>query len=128
MNLIKLLEEEKKSKYLLEKQLNILKQLETNKINSNNQNLKTLIFSLINKEDLKSQNTKIMNEIFILEDINWVKFLGARVEALEFQNYILLSKHEKYSNLINNYIDELVEFIEVISDIKNVVNEKKVFL
>jgi len=52
-----------------------------------------------------------------------MRFLGARVDALEFQNFKLASKHEKYSNLIGNYIDELIEFIEILSDIRNVVNQ-----
>ncbi len=126
----------------LEKQLLILKQLENNKINSQNQNLKKIIFNLLNKDNGDSINNlidinyntnliKFLKEIFnnntnnIInnEEVNFIRFLASRVDALEFQNYKLLSKHEKYSSLINNYIDELIEFIDVISDIKNVVNQ-----
>lgn len=125
MNLQKELEEERKARMGLEKQLSIIKQLDTNKINTANQSVKLLIFSLLNKEEVGSSfsNPKILSEIFNNDEVNFNRFLGSRVEALEFQNFKLLSKHEKYSVLINNYIDELVEFIEVISDIKNVVNQ-----
>ena len=84
-----------------------------------------LIFSLINKDDIFNNkiNLRILNELFTKNEVFWSKYLYARVDALEFQNFKLNLKHEKYSNSINNYIDEIIEFIEVISDIKNVVNQ-----
>jgi len=141
ISLQKELDDEKKVRLSLEKQLNILKQLEGNKINSTNLQLKLLIFSLINRDEVNNftsnfntnfSQIKLLNEIFNnsnnnnnnnYEDVNFIRFLGSRVDALEFQNFKLISKHEKYSLLINNYIDELIEFIEVLSDIKNVVNQ-----
>jgi hypothetical protein len=140
ISLQKELDDERRTRSSLEKQLQILKQLESNKINSQNQSLKLLIFSLLNQDNFQNNpnnniinkssnnNIKLLNEIFnnnnnLGEDVNFMRFLGARVDALEFQNFKLASKHEKYSNLIGNYIDELIEFIEILSDIRNVVNQ-----
>lgn len=119
------LEEEKRKRFNIEKQMEILKQLENNKINPQNQSLKLLIFSLLNKEDISGSSFyfKILSELFNRNEINWSRFLAARVDALEFQNFKLNSKQEIFSNTITNYINELIEFIEVISYFKNVVNQ-----
>ncbi len=80
-----------------------------------NNNLK-LLHEIFNNKDNNNNNNNN-------EDVNFTRFLGARVDALEFQNFKLASKHEKYSLLISSYIEELIEFIEILSDIHNVVNQ-----
>lgn len=82
--------------------------------NNNNNNNNNAVNNSSNTVNINNNNN---------EDVNFTRFLGARVDALEFQNFKLASKLEKYSNLINNYIEELIEFIEILSDIRNVVNQ-----
>jgi hypothetical protein len=84
-----------------------------------------LLCNKINLGDI--ENRKILNELFTNEfgksKFDFIRFLNQRTDALELQNYHLISKIEKNNLSMKNYINELNEFYEVISDIKNVVNQ-----
>jgi hypothetical protein len=114
--------QQEKTIYELEKQNKILKDLDSgNNINKNYYKIFTL--SLLNDLPLV-ENKKFFSDLFS-EDSNMklLKFLSNHVSGLEFQNYSLVSKIEKLKELIVRNFNELIEYSEVISDIKNVLNQ-----
>ena len=46
-----------------------------------------------------------------------------RIDKLEYQNYFLASKLENYIIIMNQYIEELCEYIDIIFDLTNVIND-----
>ena len=112
----------------LEKENKFLKDLYNN-LPVNKTSLKYFLINLLcNKLDLNDYDTKkFLYELFINENskskIDFVRFLDQRIDALEHQNFNLITKLEKSNISIKNYINEINEFCEVISDIRNVVNQ-----
>ena len=112
----------------LEKENKFLKDLYNN-LPVNKSSLKYFVINLLcNKLDFNDYDTKkFLYELFINENskskIDFVRFLDQRIDALELQNFHLITKIEKSNNSIKTYINELNEFCEVISDIRNVVNQ-----
>ena len=56
-------------------------------------------------------------------NIELIKFLLDRIDKLEYQNFFLASKIENYIIIMNQYIEELCEYIDIIFDLGNVINE-----
>lgn len=110
--------EEKLSK--LEKERNIFLDVNSNKANNNA--LRLFIISILTKK-FDDDNMRVLSDLFPNVKFDLVKFLSARIEGLEMQNYSLITKNETLSNLTKNTIDELIEYYEVINDIRNVLNQ-----
>lgn len=94
-----------------------------NNMASENQ-IKGLFMNLILRNDLslKESNSKLLRDIFG-KNFDYMKFLQLRIDTLELQNYFLITKNEKNINLMKTYLDELIEVYEVVSDIRNVLNQ-----
>lgn len=112
----------------LEKENKFLKDL-YNSVPINKSSLKYFVINILcNKINLSdTENKKILNDLFTNEfsksKFDFIRFLNQRIDALELQNFHLISKIEKNNMSMKNYINELNEFYEVISDIRNVVNQ-----
>ena len=91
--------------------------------NENDNYYKLLILSLITGNYDHERQSLILHEIFDKNKIPIISILCDRIEKLEIQNYSLISKNDLYIQMINSYIDELVEYYEVVYDIKNVLNQ-----
>lgn len=97
--------------------------------------LRTFMINLIcNNYDYKSKNFQnVFNLLFNggsnnnnnnnNNNIDLIKFLSNKNQQLEFQNFYLISKCEKFSKIIKQQYEELIEYSEVLIDIKNVVNQ-----
>ena len=115
----------------LEKEKKMISEINNVSLNNNNNNqslntstIKNIFINLLIRNEFsnKESNLKILKEIFG-QNFEFVKFLQMRVDSLELQNYYLISKNEKNYNLIKTYLDELIEVYEVVSDIRNVLNQ-----
>ena len=110
----------------LEKEKNMLTELNTTSIsnNANNVPLKSIFLYILSRNEFtnKESNLKILNELFG-QNFDFIKFLQMRVDSLELQNYYLISKNDKNTNIIKSYLDEMIEVYEVVSDIRNVLNQ-----
>jgi hypothetical protein len=108
----------------LEKQIKMLMDIDSNSVNKNY--LRLFIVSLISENNSLIQNKeiqKMLSEIFNNSGINTVQLLSNRIETLELQNFSLITKLEKMSQVMKDNLNELIEYSEVISDIKNVLNQ-----
>lgn len=107
----------------IEKENRILKDLEKSSFSTNG--LKQLVIALLTaSEDITDNpNIHLFRTIFPDATLDVTKFLTNRIESLEVQNFNLLAKNQKFSFMAKNYIEELVEYSEVIVDIKNVINQ-----
>jgi hypothetical protein len=59
----------------------------------------------------------------IFKDVPIMNLLLNRIETLEIQNYHLVTKNESMTQMMIGYIDEIIEYYEVVLDIKNVLNQ-----
>ena len=76
-----------------------------------------------NKELLANYIQQILNEHKGELNTELIKFLLDRIDKLEYQNYFLASKIENYIIIMNQYIEELCEYIDIIFDLGNLIND-----
>ena len=76
-----------------------------------------------NKEVLANYIQQILGENKDKLNINSIEFLLDRIDKLEFQNYFLASKLENYILILNKYLDELCEYIDIIFDMRDIIND-----
>ena len=76
-----------------------------------------------NKEILANYIQEILNEHKGEFNAELIKFLLDRIDKLEYQNYFLASKMENYIIIMNQFIEELCEYIDIIFDLGNVIND-----
>ena len=76
-----------------------------------------------NKEILANYIQQMLNEHKDELNTELIKFLLDRIDKLEYQNYFLASKMENYIIIMNQYIEELCEYIDIIFDLGNVIND-----
>ncbi len=89
----------------------------------NSKYLKLSLIKFLNKN--KNNNSEIknyLNQIFNNQNENYTNYLIERINNLEFQNYSLLSQIEYYQKITLQTTDDLNEYIEIIDDIRNVLN------
>ena len=89
----------------------------------NSKYLKIYLIQFLNKN--KNNNSEIknyLNQIFNNQNENYTNYLIERINSLEFQNYSLLSQIEYYQKITLQTTDDLNEYIEIIDDIRNVLN------
>ena len=89
----------------------------------NSKYLKISLIQLLNKN--KNYNSDIknyLNQLFNNQNENYTNYLIERINNLEFQNYSLLSQIEYYQKINLQTTDDLNEYIEIIDDIRNVLN------
>ena len=76
-----------------------------------------------NKEVLANYIQQILGENKDKLNTDLISFLLDRIDKLEFQNYFLASKLENYILILNKYLDELCEYIDIIYDMRDVIND-----
>ena len=76
-----------------------------------------------NKQILANYIQDILNEHKGELNTELIKFLLDRIDKLEYQNYFLASKVENYIIIMNQFIEELCEYIDIIFDLGNVIND-----
>lgn len=76
-----------------------------------------------NKEILANYIQQILGENKDKLNTDLIGFLLDRIDKLEFQNFFLASKLENYILIMNKYLDELCEYIDIIYDMKDVIND-----
>ena len=76
-----------------------------------------------NKEILANYIQQILNEHKDELNTELIKFLLDRIDKLEYQNYFLASKLENYIIIMNQFLEELCEYIDIIFDLGNVIND-----
>ena len=76
-----------------------------------------------NKEILANYIQQVLKEHKGELNTELIKFLLDRIDKLEYQNFFLASKLENYIKIMNQYIEELCEYIDIIFDLTNVIND-----
>ena len=76
-----------------------------------------------NKEILANYIQQILKEHKGELNTELIKFLLDRIDKLEYQNFFLASKLENYIIIMNQYIEDLCEYIDIIFDLHNVIND-----
>jgi len=76
-----------------------------------------------NKEILANYIQQVLKEHKDELNTELIKFLLDRIDKLEYQNFFLASKLENYIKIMNQYIEELCEYIDIIFDLTNVIND-----
>ena len=76
-----------------------------------------------NKEILANYIQQVLKEHKGELNTELIKFLLDRIDKLEYQNFFLASKLENYIIIMNQYIEELCEYIDIIFDLTNVIND-----
>lgn len=123
--------DKEKEEYIfkLEKEKKMLTEINTVSLNnigssSSSSSLKNIFLSILTRNEFtnKETNIKAIRELFG-NNFDYIKFLQMRIDSLELQNYYLITKNEKNTNMIKTYLDELIEVYEVVSDIRNVLNQ-----
>ena len=76
-----------------------------------------------NKEVLANYIQQILGENKDKLNTDLISFLLDRIDKLEFQNYFLASKLENYILILNKYLDELCEYIDIIYELRDVIND-----
>ena len=76
-----------------------------------------------NKEVLANYIQQTLDENKDKLNLNLIQFLLDRNDKLEYQNFFLASKLENYILIINQIIDDLCEYIDIIYDMKDVIND-----
>ena len=126
----------KDNNYNLSKEINkesdqelINKLINSNKyLNSELDKLKKELYlsskqNISNKEVLANYIQQILGENKDKLNIDLINFLLDRIDKLEFQNFFLASKLENYILILNKYLDELCEYIDIIFDMRDVIND-----
>ena len=105
--------------YLKQAFLELLHRDKVNKLNQEND-----VSLELSPDDKTGNITNLFNQFFPKnkKDTNLISFLLDRINSLEYQNFTLLSKIEYFINVIIQTSDELIEYIDVICDIRNVLN------
>ena len=116
------LKEQSKSLYNYEKQNKIAQYVNNESDLSNSDYVKLSILTLLNKNKINDKCQNVLNNLFKNEKKELVSFLFARIDSLEYQNYLLISKIDYYIKLILHFIDQLCEYIDIVGDIRNVLN------
>jgi len=121
--------DKEKEEYMfkIEKEKKMLTEMNTvalNNAGTTSSTLKSIFLSILSRNEFsnKETNFKAIKELFG-QNFDYVKFLQMRIDSLELQNYYLITKNEKNINMIKTYLDELIEVYEVVSDIRNVLNQ-----
>ena len=89
----------------------------------NSKYLKIYLIQFLNQN--KNNNSEIknyLNQLFNNQNENYTNYLIERINNLEFQNYSLLNQIEYYQKITLQTTDDLNEYIEIIDDIRNVLN------
>ena len=89
----------------------------------NSKYLKIYLIQFLNQN--KNNNSDIknyLNQLFNNQNENYTNYLIERINNLEFQNYSLLNQIEYYQKITLQTTDDLNEYIEIIDDIRNVLN------
>ena len=90
---------------------------------SNSDYIKLSILSLLNKHKVDDSCKNTLLSLFkTIPNQNLLSFLFNRIDNLEYQNYYLTNKIEHYLNMILQSADEVCEYINVIGDIRSVLN------
>ena len=126
----------KDNNYNLSKEINkendqelINKLINSNKyLNSELDKLKKELYlsskqNISNKEVLANYIQQILGENKDKLNPDLINFLLDRIDKLEFQNFFLASKLENYILILNKYLDELCEYIDIIFDMRDVIND-----
>jgi len=79
--------------------------------------------NISNKEVLANYIQQILGENKDKLNTDLISFLIDRIDKLEFQNFFLASKLENYILILNKYLDELCEYIDIIFDMRDVIND-----
>ena len=126
----------KDNNYNLSKEINkendqelINKLINSNKyLNSELDKLKKELYlsskqNISNKEVLANYIQQILGENKDKLNTDLINFLMDRIDKLEFQNFFLASKLENYILILNKCLDELCEYIDIIFDMRDVIND-----
>ena len=79
--------------------------------------------NMSNKEILANYIQQILDEHKGELNSELIKYLLDRIDKLEYQNFFLSSKIENLIIIMNQYIEELCEYIDIIFDLGNVIND-----
>ena len=117
------IEEQNKKLEEYSKKINLSKFINNNKNLLSSDYIKLTLLELLNKNKINEENKNILDKIFINNNNeNYLDFLFDRIENLEFQNFSLITQIEYYIKIISEMSNDLIEYIEIINDIKNVLN------
>jgi len=115
------IQQQEKTIFNLEKQNKMLRDLDTNQ-NVNKNYYKLFLLSLLRSNGEIYETFK--NELFSADSKSkLLKFLSSHVNSLEFQNFKMVNKVDSLIESVTKYLNDLIEFSGVISDIKNVINQ-----
>jgi hypothetical protein len=97
-------------------------------LSSENQSLKRELYlsskqNTSNKQILANYIKQILDNNKGDLNSELITFLLDRVDKLEYQNYFLCSKIDNYIMILNQYIEDLCEYIDIIFDMSNVLND-----
>ena len=121
-NQIKILNQEILGLKKLLKLNNTIKEEEEENL-KNSKYLKLSLIQFLNKSNnINNEIKNFLNEIFKNENENYINYLIERINNLEFQNYSLINQIEYYQKITLQTTDDLNEYIEIIDDIRNVLN------
>ncbi len=121
-NQVKILNQEILELKKLLKLNNTIKEEEEENL-KNSKYLKLSLIQFLNKSNNVNNDIKnFLNEIFKNENENYINYLIERINNLEFQNYSLINQIEYYQKITLQTTDDLNEYIEIIDDIRNVLN------
>ena len=116
------IKEQSKKLFEYEKQSTISQFVNNESDLSNNDYIKLSLLTLLNKNKINDNCRNVLNTLFKNEKKEYIQFLFERIDSLEYQNFALISKNEFYSKLILQYSSQLCEYIDVIGDIRCVLN------
>ena len=116
------IEEQNKKIEEYSKKLNLNKFINNNKNLLSSDYLKLSLLKLINENKTNEEFKNLFERIFFNENKNYLEFLFDRIENLEFQNFSLINQIEFYIKIIIEMSNDLIEYINIIEDIKNVLN------